>query len=1421
MLEGLFLAAAEAVFSYTIEKLEPTEQIKKWLGREPSRLAYQKALARTYTAFARQYPEYVASLFDQSFLTGAGAPELAKLLTRHLHPDPALFAQAWGTSIGFEVHSRFCQEATKPAADFLKWLEAELKSEAVFQPLFDSRALESLSQLENQIEKFTTELRSGLEAALKAAKDYEKIVIQIGGDVKDSNIIIGDHDQISVTNVYHHYYTDRFATLSDYYIPPDAVFQRVRVEEFIGRDWLIAKVDAFLNNPNRKSGAFLLIGEAGVGKTSFMAHLVKERRYLHLFAELVPGDTNLQRALQSLGSQLVTRYQIAPYKDRDTLTQLAAFPDFLDRLLRLAASTLTKDEKIIIVCDALDEAGTFPDGNIFGLPNVLPDHVYFILSQRPANTKVPKLKPHVESFNAQGRENLQDIEDYLRAAAKRPEIAGQIRSKNYNDEFFIRTLKVKSLGVWMYLHHIIEEIESGSRAPLDLENLPTGLIEYYADYWDDWRHGRKGRGEGAKKWNVAYAPLLATLAAAQEQLTIENIIQWSQVNASQHEVRRLFQEDWRAFISERNKNGELLYIPYHASFKDFLTGKVDFTQLSTAQSNLARDLAEHTKEAHKRILKIFHEECKNDLPQWVDQEYPRLHLTTHLAEANEFQILINLLTQGNENIAWAEARYKKEETYAGFLRDLEQIWKYAQRNDNLTLQIRCVLIENSIRSLAGNIPPLLLTELGKSGLWSYARCLAIIKQIPNSRQLADAITELGPHIPKTLLEEILSIAHEIKDEYDRARAFSAIIPHLADELKASVLEEALSAAREIKDEAARASALSAIIPHLPDELKASVLEEALSAAREIKDEAARASALSAIIPHLSNELKASVLEEALSAAREIKDEAARASALSAIIPHLSNELKASVLEEALSTAHEIKDEAARASALSAIIPHLADDLKASVLEEALSAVREIKIESARASTLSAIIPHLADELRASVLEEALSAARKIKNEFARASALSAIIPHLADELRASVLEEALSAVREIKDESARASALSAIIPHLADELKPQTLSAVRQIKDESARARAFSDIIPHLSEDLKPQALSAVREIQDEFDRAYALSDIIPHLSEDLKPQALSAVREIKDESARASALFAIIPHLSEDLKPQALSAAREIKDEAARASALSAIIPYLADDLRASVLEEALSAAREIKNESTRAYVYSKIIPHLSDNLKSQTLSAVREIKDEAARASALSAIIPHLADDLKASALEEALSAVREIKDEAARASALSDIVPHLPEDLKPQALSAAREIKDESARASALSDIIPHLADDLRASVLEEALSTAREIKNESARASTLSNIAIASEAETKFTLLQEVLFMEINEYELNKIIVEWEKFQFKGFREPLIQFLRTISYKDRKEGLSRLTTLLPALVRLEGKKISAEIIRAITDTARWWP
>ena len=99
MLEALFAATANKVLSSVIDTLEPAERLRDWLGRNPVKLAYQHALARTYAAFARQYPELTASLFNESFLTIEATPELAKFLSRHQHPDHTQLVRLWAKPI--------------------------------------------------------------------------------------------------------------------------------------------------------------------------------------------------------------------------------------------------------------------------------------------------------------------------------------------------------------------------------------------------------------------------------------------------------------------------------------------------------------------------------------------------------------------------------------------------------------------------------------------------------------------------------------------------------------------------------------------------------------------------------------------------------------------------------------------------------------------------------------------------------------------------------------------------------------------------------------------------------------------------------------------------------------------------------------------------------------------------------------------------------------------------------------------------------------------------------------------------------------------------------------------------------------------------------------------------------------------------
>ena len=1387
--EALLGAVAEAVFGYLLEQAGLAEKLRAVLGRDPQRLAFKIALGRAYTAFARHCPQWAASLFDEHFLTHRAAPFLAGCLTRGASPDPAELAGAWADQMSLPAgeRQRRIAELTPACADFVGWLESELRARPEFQPFFDSQALDAIAEATAETAQAVGVLRAELARALGEVAKYQTVVERAQG------LVVGDN--ATVTNVYHTYFSGGFATLADYYVPPDAVFQRVRADEFVGRDWLTAKVDEFLNDPARKSGVFLLVGEAGVGKTAFLAHLVRERHYLHLFAEQVPGEANLPRALQSLGAQLVTRYQIEPYQRRDTLTQLSAFPDFLDRLLRLAAANLTAGEKIVIVCDALDEAGTAGGGNVFGLPAVLPDGVYLILSQRPVPVRLDVKSPlRTERLDATGVDNLRDVREYLEAVARRPAIAAQLRARGYPAAGFVRVLAEKSGGLWMYLQYVIEEIGQGQCAPLDLEGLPVGLAGYYAGYWGDWCEGRNGRGEGPARWDALYAPLLATLAAAQEPVDLERLTAWAGVDAAPYEVERLLGESWRAFITAREEEPGrgLHYRLYHASLRDFIAGNVERAGLTVEGGYLVDELCRRTREAHARIVEGYRQQCSGDWPQIAGQDYARRHLVTHLAGAEQFDELFSLVAESNR---WAEARYAAEESYASYLTDLERAWRSVEGEARWDVgrQVRCALIESSIRSLAGNISPDLLRQLVETGLWSPARALAHIPPMPDERRRAQALAEIMPILPAPLKPEALAAARRIMDEGARADALSGLAEHLPEALKAEAVREALAAARGITDEGARARALSGLAGHLPEELKA----EALAAARGITEEGTRAEALSGITPHLLEESKAGVVAEALAAARGITDERARAEALSGLAAHLPEALKAEAVREALSAARGITDEWARARALSGVAPHLPEELKAGVVAEALAAARGITDEWARARALSGLASHLPEALKS----EALSAAREITNERERAEVLSGLAAHLPEAL----IPEALSAARGITDEWARAEALRGLAEHLPEALKAEAvreaLAVVRGTTDGWARARALSGLAEHLPEALKAEALAVARGITNEWARAEALSGLAAHLPEALEAEAvreaLSAARGITDEWERAEVLSGLAEHLPEALKAEGLSAARGITQEWSRAEALSGLAEHLPEALKAEAVREALSAVPGITDEWARAWVLSGLAEHLPEALKAEALSAARGVTDEYWRAEALSGLAAHLPEALRA----EALSAARGITDEDARARALSGVAPHLPEELQEEALSAARGGTDEWARARALRGLAEHLPEALKV----EALAVARGITDEGARAWALSGLAPHLSEALKAEAVREALSAvpgitdeEVRAWALSGLAAHLPE----GLKAEALAVARGITGEDaRAEALSGLAAHLPPALKAE--------------------
>jgi hypothetical protein len=289
-------------------------------------------------------------------------------------------------------------------------------------------------------------------------------VLPIGGDVVRSIIVQGDRNRV---------FAGDYERLRDAYISPWSVFQRLKLERFVGRKWLIQRVDAFLRENDR--GFFILEAAAGLGKTAFLAHLVRMRGYIHLFAEQARGQDGIAPGLRSLAAQVIRAWSLKPYFADDVLPRAAVRPDFLESLLVEAArqrDLRRPGEPIVLVVDGLDEAGTLPGHNVLGLPRVLPRGVYLFVSHRPVPVSLTVEKPRRRyALQAEADPNLKDMRRYLKRAVSWPGITQALRESGDDTERFITLLLEKCRGVWIYLHYILEEIERGERRPLDLNRL--------------------------------------------------------------------------------------------------------------------------------------------------------------------------------------------------------------------------------------------------------------------------------------------------------------------------------------------------------------------------------------------------------------------------------------------------------------------------------------------------------------------------------------------------------------------------------------------------------------------------------------------------------------------------------------------------------------------------------------------------------------------------------------------------------------------------------------------------------------------------------------------------------------------------------------------------------------------------------------
>lgn len=289
-----------------------------------------------------------------------------------------------------------------------------------------------------------------------------------------------------------------------------------RLQDFVGRDWVFNALQEFMTI--HEQGYFFITGDPGIGKSSIASAIVRKYGALHHFNILSESINKSSDFLPSLCAQLILSYGLL-YND------LPAQPDklsqnsyFLVKLLKEVSELIQgTDEKCVIVVDALDEVERPVSHrigeNLLHLPHLLPKSVYFVVTWRNEEDDHgvrPNIACSSEELPVQGKstKNENDIKLYLSQIAKRPLIRQYFRNWKADIDDFISLMLDKCEGNFMYLRHIIPEIEKGTYENLPFDILPKGLKNYYEDHW------QRMRGRNSSAWLQYKLPIIRILVAA-------------------------------------------------------------------------------------------------------------------------------------------------------------------------------------------------------------------------------------------------------------------------------------------------------------------------------------------------------------------------------------------------------------------------------------------------------------------------------------------------------------------------------------------------------------------------------------------------------------------------------------------------------------------------------------------------------------------------------------------------------------------------------------------------------------------------------------------------------------------------------------------------------------------------------------------
>jgi len=806
-------------------------------------------------------------------------------------------------------------------------------------------------------------------------------------------------------------------------------------------------------------------------------------------------------------------------------------------------------------------------------------------------------------------ENNADLQEYLSRVVHEQYMVDAIANAGITAAQFTKLLLDRSLGVWIYVRYVLEEIKGDLPYASKLPDLPRGLKAYYHNNLAKLCDGPHG---------ALYMPLLATLAAAAEYIDARTLAEFADI-ADLQSAEHALDHALRPYCSVRRAPGEVRrqFKIRHPSLSEYVTGSLvgppndaeDTTDIEPGDS-LRERLATACQDAHTRIadhylaawgglyrgLPTLETEPKKQGE--LNGGYPLRRLTWHLLRAGREADLHRLLVCGRHGQNTWFAAHDSIGDVAGYLRDVSWARNSAQR---LGLQLRYALAETSIASLSTTLPPALIDELVIRNMRTPSWALSVIEQMADEQRQVEGLERIASRLPLELLDRALSVAKRCRQVDNRARALQAVIPYLPEDL----LESAADAVLGINSEYVTAAAMMAAAARLPRDL----LLSWPSARAWHRIEYVRA----AIALFCSGDSSQGA-RDALAEARQVGNDYESGLLIAAMLPYFPGDSFDDVFAVLGTIPFRYLDAPLIAAAKHAPAEQLSDLLDFAVGYVAINADLEF-------------FRQIAPRLKAEQVPAALQLCKADPREEARAEAFVALAPRLNSDQARRFLAPSQNGIRNLYIEE------FLDLSYGSDQLRPLVVGALlNQLPEREARTMVTELIAPR-------DSLS--RHIRGEVTSKINLARVARHLPDDLRRASLIAVcmgmgwyeQDVRD----LAPLLSMFAPFSDDEVAEVFDCAAGGWWPESRLLVAEVLAPHLPDQLLRMALDRVRAFPLEEECFAAFAELGQLQPQRMCNEAAERALALTEDIKNSRHQARCVTALAPILRrEDLAAKAFE-----------------------------------------------------------------------------------------------------------------------------------------------------------------------------------------